>query len=86
MVAVTWTKKALKQLSSIDTRYRKAISEKVSQLKTFPAVTLDIKKLQASDNQYRMRVGDYRVIFEITDGEPVICTIQQVKRRTSTTY
>ncbi|VEI73423.1 Uncharacterised protein [Serratia fonticola] len=33
MVTVQWTKKALKQLLSIDTRYRKAISKKVNQLK-----------------------------------------------------
>ena len=86
MVTVQWTNKAIKQLRSIDTRYRKSISEKVNQLETFPAVSLDIKKLQASDKQYRLRVGDYRVIFEITDGEPVICEIKAVKRRSSTTY
>ncbi|MBO1563265.1 MULTISPECIES: type II toxin-antitoxin system RelE family toxin [Yersinia pseudotuberculosis complex] len=86
MVTVQWTTKARKQLLSIDTRYRKAISEKVNQLETFPAVTLDIKKLHSIDNQYRLRVGDYRVIFELTDGEPVICSIRTVKRRTSTTY
>ena len=86
MVAVQWTKKATKQLLSIDTRYRKAIKEKVDKLIAFPAVELDIKKLKATDNQYRMRVGDYRVIFQIENGEPVVCTIQEVKRRTSTTY
>ncbi|WP_145501642.1 type II toxin-antitoxin system RelE family toxin [Yersinia similis] len=86
MVTVQWTTKARKQLLSIDTRYRKAISEKINQLETFPAVTLDIKKLHSIDNQYRLRVGDYRVIFELTDGEPVICSIRTVKRRTSTTY
>ncbi|AXY33938.1 type II toxin-antitoxin system RelE family toxin [Yersinia pseudotuberculosis] len=86
MVTVQWTTKARKQLLSIDTRYRKAISEKVNKLETFPAVTLDIKKLHSIDNQYRLRVGDYRVIFELTDGEPVICSIRTVKRRTSTTY
>ncbi|WP_045957509.1 type II toxin-antitoxin system RelE family toxin [Xenorhabdus poinarii] len=86
MVTVQWTRKARKQLLSIDTRYRKAISEKVNQLETFPAVTLDIKKLHDLDNQYRLRVGEYRIIFEITDGEPVICSIMAVKRRTSTTY
>ncbi|WP_129543386.1 type II toxin-antitoxin system RelE/ParE family toxin [Serratia sp. 1D1416] len=86
MVTVQWTKKATKQLISIDTRYRKAIKEKVGKLTTFPAVELDIKKLKGSDSQYRMRVGDYRVIFQIENGEPVICTIQEVKRRTSTTY
>ncbi|KFK92856.1 MULTISPECIES: type II toxin-antitoxin system RelE/ParE family toxin [unclassified Serratia (in: enterobacteria)] len=86
MVTVQWTKKALKQLLSIDTRYRKTISEKVNQLEAFPTLTLDIKKLQATDKQYRLRVGDYRVIFEITEGEPVICEITAVKRRSSTTY
>ncbi len=50
MVTVQWTKKALKQLLSIDTRYRKAISEKVNQLENLPAVKLDIRKLHATDN------------------------------------
>ncbi|HEJ9057083.1 TPA: type II toxin-antitoxin system RelE/ParE family toxin [Serratia fonticola] len=86
MVTVQWTKKALKQLLSIDTRYRKAISEKVNQLEDLPAVKLDIRKLHAIDNQFRLRVGDYRVIFEITDGEPVIYEIAAVKRRSSKTY
>jgi len=86
MVNVEWSKKAIKQLLSIDSRYRKTISDKVSQLVTFPAVELDIKKIQGCNNQYRLRVGNYRVIFEITDGKPVICTIKEVRRRTSTTY
>ncbi|MCR1000247.1 type II toxin-antitoxin system RelE family toxin [Serratia rubidaea] len=86
MVTVQWTKKALKQLLSIDTRYRKVISAKVNQLEHFPAVMLDIKKLHACSSQYRLRVGDYRVIFDIADGEPVICSITAVKRRTSSTY
>lgn len=86
MVEVKWSKKAIKQLLTIDTRYRKLISEKVNKLVTFPAVDLDIKKLQSTDNQYRLRVGDYRIIFEIIDSKPVICTIREVKRRTSQTY
>lgn len=86
MVNVRWSRKALKQMGAIDSRYRKTIVEKVNSLASFPSVQLDIKKMKAVDNQYRMRVGDYRIIFEIDDGEPVICTIQAVKRRTSTTY
>ncbi|EOG8264397.1 TPA: type II toxin-antitoxin system RelE/ParE family toxin, partial [Yersinia enterocolitica] len=65
---------------------RKSISEKVNKLTDFPAVDLDIKKLQTGDSQYRMRVGNYRIIFQIIEGTPVICTIQEVKRRTTTTY
>lgn len=86
MVTVQWTKKAIKQLLSIDTRYRKIIKDKVDKLIAFPLVNLDIRKLQTNDNQYRMRIGNYRVIFLIDNGEPVICTIHEIKRRTSTTY
>ncbi len=60
--------------------------KKVNKLTNFPAVDLDIKKLQMGDSQFRMRVGNYRVIFQIVEGTPVICTIQEVKRRTTATY
>ncbi|WP_145476698.1 type II toxin-antitoxin system RelE family toxin [Yersinia similis] len=86
MVKVDWSRKAVKQLLSIDVRYRKSISEKVNKLTNFPAVDLDIKKLQVGTGQYRMRVGNYRIIFQIIEGTPMICTIQEVKRRTTTTY
>ncbi|MEY0256196.1 type II toxin-antitoxin system RelE/ParE family toxin [Morganella morganii] len=86
MTEVQWTKKAIRQLRTIDTRYQKAISEKINRLTTFPMVELDIKKLKSTNNQYRLRVGDYRVIFEIIDSKPVICTIKEIKRRTSQTY
>ncbi|RSB61540.1 type II toxin-antitoxin system RelE/ParE family toxin [Atlantibacter subterranea] len=86
MVQVEWSKRAVKQLQTIDTRYRKAIWNKVSQLETFPDVSLDLKKLEAPGKFYRLRVGDYRIIFEIIDGVPTVCKIQEVKRRTSQTY
>ncbi|MCG7368247.1 type II toxin-antitoxin system RelE/ParE family toxin [Pantoea sp. ACRSH] len=86
MVEVVWSKRALKHLTKIDSRYRKVINEKTQQLVTFPLVTLDIKKLQDTDNQYRLRVGDYRVIFELIEGEPVVLRIEEVTRRTSRTY
>ncbi|MGN1603154.1 type II toxin-antitoxin system RelE/ParE family toxin, partial [Yersinia enterocolitica] len=53
MVKVDWSRKAVKQILSIDVRYRKSISEKVNKLTDFPAVDLDIKKLQTGDSQYR---------------------------------
>ena len=86
MVEVVWSKRALKHLVKIDSRYRKAINEKTQQLVNYPLVTLDIIKLQDRDNQYRLRVGDYRVFFELIDGEPVILMIDDVIRRTSKTY
>ncbi|WP_145501958.1 type II toxin-antitoxin system RelE family toxin [Yersinia similis] len=86
MVKVDWSRKAVKQLFSIDVRYRKSISKKVNKLTNFPVVNLDIKKVQMGVSQYRRRVGNYRVIFQIVEGTPVICKIQDVKRRTTATY
>ncbi|MFC2292466.1 type II toxin-antitoxin system RelE/ParE family toxin [uncultured Kingella sp.] len=39
-----------------------------------------------SGKQYRIRHGDYRIFFEVIDGEPKIINIMQVKRRTTTNY
>ncbi|MCK8586350.1 type II toxin-antitoxin system RelE family toxin [Yersinia ruckeri] len=86
MVQVEWSRRANKQLKAIDSRYQKAIWNKVSQLTAFPDVSLDLKKLEASGKTYRLRVGDFRVIFEIIDGVPTVCMVLEVKRRTSTTY
>ncbi|MEQ9873519.1 type II toxin-antitoxin system RelE/ParE family toxin [Pectobacterium brasiliense] len=86
MMKVSWSKRALKQLGTIDTRYRKRIKEKVGELSTFPDVNLDLKKLESSGKQYRLRVGDYRIIFELINDIPQVCEILEVKRRTTTTY
>ncbi|MBS4430691.1 type II toxin-antitoxin system RelE/ParE family toxin [Pectobacterium punjabense] len=86
MLKVSWSKRALKQLGTIDTRYRKRIKEKVGELSTFPDVNLDLKKLESSGKQYRLRVGDYRIIFELINDVPQVCEILEVKRRTTTTY
>lgn len=86
MVRIVWTVKAFKQLNRIDTRYRQQIKRKVDELAGFPMVDLDLKKLNSKNAQYRLRVGDYRVIFEIIDDEPRVLEVQEVLRRTSRTY
>lgn len=86
MVKVVWSKRASKHLLKIDKRYQKTIYQKVSELVAFPLVMLDIKKLQGNANHYRLRIGDYRVLFELIDGEPVVLEIKEVARRTTSTY
>ncbi|MDE9454559.1 MULTISPECIES: type II toxin-antitoxin system RelE family toxin [Xenorhabdus] len=86
MVKVVWSKAATKQLIRIDTRYQKAIKNKVSLLTGFPLVDLDIKKLAETEARYRLRVGDYRILFELSGKEPKILEVQEVKRRQTNTY
>ncbi len=56
------SKKALKQLEKIPKKERAAVVEKIDLLLT-QSHNLDIKKLQGYYNLYRLRVGDYRVVF-----------------------
>jgi len=39
----------------------------------------DVKKLKGSTNEYRLRVGDYRVLFEVEGKRIVIYTVGQRK-------
>ncbi|ELK1250011.1 type II toxin-antitoxin system RelE family toxin [Citrobacter freundii] len=87
MPKVEWSKKAKKQLSRIDSRYREMIFDKVGELEDFPDVQLDLKKMQGSkDKEYRVRVGVYRVLFTVIDGKPIIIRIDEVMRRQTNTY
>ena len=40
----------------------------------------DIKKMQNHDGLYRLRVGDYRIIYEIDNGELIIIVIDAGNR------
>ena len=39
------------------------------------------EKLKGSDNAYRIRVGDYRILYEIVDEELVVYIIETGHRR-----
>lgn len=86
MNIVKWEKQALKQLAKIDARYKQAIKTKVDELEKYPDVMLDLKKLKGHESKYRLRVGNYRVIFEIINEVPRIIAIQAVVRRSERTY
>lgn len=86
MNKITFTGKADKQLSKIDSRYIQAILDAIEALVLFPNVQLDIKKLKGYINRFRLRVGRYRVIFEVQNGEPKIIEIQTIAKRDEQTY
>ncbi|MDH2997327.1 hypothetical protein A1D22_06555 [Pasteurellaceae bacterium LFhippo2] len=84
---IEWTEKARKGLAKItNLQIRAKIYNAISELKDWPRCFLDIKKLQ-NRSDYRLRVGNYRVIFEIdTQGNPIIITINKVEKRDDNTY
>lgn len=61
MFQIVYSKDALKFLRKQDAVTRKRITSAIGKLPRFG----DIKKLQGS-KRYRLRVGDYRVIFDVS--------------------
>jgi mRNA interferase RelE/StbE len=55
-----------KQLKNLPTETYQRIIEKIGQLSSQPR-SLDTKKLKGFENEYRIRIGDYRVRYEIND-------------------
>lgn len=83
---IIWSTVAKKELSKIDSRYQKRIETKLTQLGDRSAPPPDIRKMTVPDGHYRLRVGEYRVIFTVGGPTHDDCYVLSVKRRTSTTY
>ena len=69
--------KALKDLLKIQKQEVKKILSKIELLEEYPDVA-NIKKLTNFEPPYRLRVGSYRVLFDIEDG---VITVYRVKHR-----
>ncbi len=74
------SKKALKELQNVPVSERGLIKDRISKLAFFPLARLDVQKLRGYDAIYRLRVGDYRVIFEY-DKENRVVRILKVGKR-----
>ncbi|MFP5500966.1 MAG: type II toxin-antitoxin system RelE family toxin [Candidatus Sericytochromatia bacterium] len=74
--AVEWTKAASKELSKLPRSVQVQVVEAVT---TFAATGRgDIRKLAGRQEHWRLRVGDYRVVFTRRKGE-LLLTIVVVK-------
>lgn len=82
---MTGKSKAVKQLDKIaDRDTRKEIRDEVSNLSDWPNVQ-NVKKLANHKYDYRLRVGRFRVFFDISDTVRII-HIEEVKKRDDRTY
>jgi len=70
---VVLEKQAVKYLKSLDMVMKNRIIEALKGLAEEPPIG-DIKKLQGK-NGYRKRVGDYRIVFDITEKEIIVYKI-----------
>lgn len=84
---VQWTLKATKQAKKLHASDRATVVESAGGLATWPKCkeTHDIKPLTRHQYQYRLRVGRYRVLFDV-ETEVQVVSIEEVKKRDERTY
>ena len=77
MWQVLYRKKARKLLDRLPERQRNRIESAIENLREnpFDVKKSDIKKLEASEN-WRLRVGDWRIIYYLYDGRLLIEIIE----------
>ena len=84
MNRIAWTSKAVKQLGKLDPQNNAAVRASVNKLDRFPDA-VNVKCLSNHTYGYRLRVGNYRVLFDF-DGAVKIVSIEEVKKRDERTY
>lgn len=84
MYRIEWLPRTLRQLKKIkDRETRLAIFDAVATLKHWPACR-NIKALVGRPG-YRLRVGGWRIVFDVEQSLRII-TIEEVKKRDERTY
>ncbi len=68
---------ALEDLDELPARQRAQILRKIQRLRH--GLHGDIKRLRESEIAYRLRMGDYRVLFDVQEGVIVIRRVGQRK-------
>jgi mRNA interferase RelE/StbE len=76
------SKQAQKDLAAFSLDIRVRCAEAIAALAENPRPS-GHKKLKGRDNQYRIRVGDYRVIYTIDDGILTVLVVRVAHRRES---
>lgn len=74
---IKFYKDALKSIQRLDKISRNRILDHIKILSENPKSNeLDIKKMQGTDNQFRLRVGSYRVVYSIFQEKLIIVVVR----------
>ena len=77
--SILFTKSAAKELGSVPAKDRQRIVAKIGALADNPR-PVGVEKL-SGDDKYRIRQGDYRILYEIVDEELIVTVVRIGNRR-----
>ena len=69
--SIELSKRAAKSLKAIEARFQKQIALRIEKLISDPR-PVDSKKIQGDVNLYRIRSGNYRILYRIFDGRVLV--------------
>lgn len=84
MNTIEITTRATRQLKKLAKGDSRKIYQAIETLRDWPDVQ-NVKALSGKPG-YRLRVGDWRVIFTVRGGRPLVVRIIDVRRRNERTY
>jgi mRNA interferase RelE/StbE len=85
MSKIEWNKRAYRQLKRLPKKTRTAVINAVEKLPD-PDGWRNVKSLKNHEYDYRLRVGQYRVLFDLEEEDIKVYLIQEVKKRDDHTY
>jgi mRNA interferase RelE/StbE len=68
---LVWKKSAEKDLKKIDSQYIPQIIRKAENLSSDPFPE-NSRKIQGAETSYRIRIGDYRIIYQVDSGRRIV--------------
>lgn len=78
--SITYKPSAVKALRKLERKYQQAIVSAIEALAHQPRPD-GVKKLQGGEGEYRLRVGSYRIIYDINDQDLVILVLHVGHRK-----
>ena len=80
MYGVKVTPSAARQMRKLPKVVRERIVEAIESLRSDPRPR-GVRKLRGANDRYRIRVGDFRIIYEIHDRELAIVVVRVADRK-----
>ncbi|MGB5710082.1 MAG: type II toxin-antitoxin system RelE/ParE family toxin [Waterburya sp.] len=77
---IEFVKQAAKQFKALPAHEQQRIKPKIDALGTDPR-PLGVVKLSGEEDLYRIRVGNYRVVYSIQDNQLLVIVIKVAHRR-----
>ena len=78
---ITLSPAAVRQLRKFDPQVKRRIQAAIELLAENPRSPPAAKQLVGGGGEWRVRVGDYRIIYEINDGELLVLVLSAGHRR-----